>query len=424
MILAHDLINLTLWTAVITITAPLLLLGSECLLGTTARTTSHHPRQEGEPQRASHALPRPAVDVIMPAHNEQRGLALALDSVIASLRSTDRIVLVADNCSDDTATIANRYAAELSKRKNGFATMEVLERFDDERRGKDYALQFAFDFLREPGEIDRVVVIVDSDCRIEADAIDLLATQVARTQQPAQASYLMHQPESIPMTAGSLLSEFAFTIKNHVRPLGLARIGGACTLSGSGMAFPRPLLPQLSVPSGHLVEDMRWTFDMILAGHPVRFCPDAKCSATFPTTSRATQSQRRRWEHGHLQLVCSQIPRLIRGWLHQPTWYSALAVLDLMILPLSLLLMTSLAIGIVVLIAAIKGHSVAPLLGWMAITGIAGTGMGAAWCRYRPAHAKLRTMLAIPLYVVRKVPLYVRFLLRPERAWIRTDRGG
>src|ERR1700722_13982516 len=67
-------------------------------------------------------------DVIVPAHNEHAVIA----NIIASLQLLDwpsdqfRIVVVADNCTDDTAAIATAAGAH------------VMQRVDQEQRGKGY----------------------------------------------------------------------------------------------------------------------------------------------------------------------------------------------------------------------------------------------------------------------------------------------
>ena len=71
---------------------------------------------------------RGSVAVLMPAHNESRLIAETIRSVAPQLRSGDRLIVVADNCSDNTAAIAAAEGAE------------VVIRNDSVRRGKGYAL--------------------------------------------------------------------------------------------------------------------------------------------------------------------------------------------------------------------------------------------------------------------------------------------
>ncbi|MEP6633604.1 MAG: hypothetical protein ABJA62_05285, partial [Luteimonas sp.] len=56
-----------------------------------------------EPVAGADATPRPSVAVLMPAHDEASGVANAIASVQAQLATADRVLVVADNCSDTTA---------------------------------------------------------------------------------------------------------------------------------------------------------------------------------------------------------------------------------------------------------------------------------------------------------------------------------
>ena len=61
---------------------------------------------------------RPSVAVLIPAHNESSGVIPTLQSLRSQLDSGDRIILVADNCSDDTASIAKAEGVEVIERSN------------------------------------------------------------------------------------------------------------------------------------------------------------------------------------------------------------------------------------------------------------------------------------------------------------------
>src|SRR5205085_6347229 len=78
---------------------------------------------------------RPRVAVLMPAHNEAAGIAASLATVTPQLVAGDRLLVVADNCVDDTAAVAAAAGAE------------VVQRRDTTRRGKGYALGFGLRHL-------------------------------------------------------------------------------------------------------------------------------------------------------------------------------------------------------------------------------------------------------------------------------------
>ena len=156
----------------------------------------------GKPPLLSLCNKRPAVTVLIPAHNEHLVLAKTLHSIFPQLAENDRLLVVADNCSDDTAKIAEAAGAE------------VIERFDPERRGKGYALDFGVRHLRSnPPD---VVIVIDADCQVGEGAIDRLARICAEADRPVQALYLMHAPYGAGL--GVRVAEFAWRVKNQVRP--------------------------------------------------------------------------------------------------------------------------------------------------------------------------------------------------------------
>jgi len=93
--------------------------------------------------------------IVVPAHNEAAGIAACIQSLCAceSGGGTLTVVVVADNCEDDTAARAEAAGAR------------VLVRHDPDRRGKGYALDFAFrQLLNEPFD---AFMVVDADTRVE-----------------------------------------------------------------------------------------------------------------------------------------------------------------------------------------------------------------------------------------------------------------
>src|SRR5206468_2174628 len=98
---------------------------------------------------------------------------------------------------------------------------EVIERVDPANHGKGYALDYGLQHFRlDPPEI---VVILDADCRLAENAIDQLITACALTHRPVQASYLMTAPKD--SRIDHRVAEFAWRVKNWLRPLGLGALG-------------------------------------------------------------------------------------------------------------------------------------------------------------------------------------------------------
>jgi cellulose synthase/poly-beta-1,6-N-acetylglucosamine synthase-like glycosyltransferase len=357
------------------------------------------------------AAARPRAVVMIPAHNEQAGVGATVTALRADLgpQCEDRVLVVADNCSDDTAAVARAAGAE------------VIERRDPERRGKGFAIVYALDHLAPaPPEI---VIIVDADCRISAGGLAHLATLAAARQRPVQAEYLLAAPEK--PTPKGVLSALAVLVRNRVRPLGLRRLGLPGHLTGSGMAFPWPILRAAPALGANLVEDLVMGLELALAGHPPLACPEVRVSSELPEGDRAAFGQRRRWEHGQLATLARYGPRLLAAGVGRGSADLLALGLDLVVPPLALLVMLVGAATAAAAGAVLLGASPVPLALLATSLGAVGVAVLGAWIKFGRATLPLRYVVVIPLYVLWKIPLYLAFFLRGKhKTWERTERKG
>jgi cellulose synthase/poly-beta-1,6-N-acetylglucosamine synthase-like glycosyltransferase len=395
-----ELLRLTLEAALVCVAAlifiPSLVLFLECV----AALLSYRSSKTRSP------LPQYTMAVLVPAHNEASGIAHTLAALQPELAEHDRLVVIADNCTDETASIARETGAI------------VIERHDTERRGKGYALDCGVNFLQD--QPPDVVVIVDADCVVSMGALAKISQQAMRCCRPVQATYLLSQPaKPSPKDAVSML---AFTVKNLVRPAGLGRFNLPCPLTGTGMAFPWEVLRRVTLASGNIVEDMNLGLDLALAGYPTMFCTEARVTGSLPQQRHAAKSQRTRWEHGHLQTITTQVPKLIAASVRSLRIDLLAIALDLLVPPVSLLVMLWIAATALATLGLKFGTTALPI----SILGAAGAMIAiailAAWAKYCRQDLPAKMLLAIPLYVLWKVPLYFAFLFKPQTQWVRTDR--
>lgn len=350
---------------------------------------------------------RPSVAVLVPAHNEEDGIGDTVASIMAQLQSGDRLVVIADNCSDKTADVAKGRGAE------------VTIRADTGLRGKGYALDHGFRFLQQTGAPD-IVVIVDADCRLEEGCLDRMARRAGRTMRPVQAVYLM-KPSRSREGVVSLIS-FAWKVKNLVRPLGWHRLGFPCQLCGSGMAFPWAVLQSANLASSELAEDVKLGLDLALAGVFPVFCPDARLTSDVVAGPVQDKGQRARWEHGTIDLIVRYLPRLVGKFLRTGDRKLLFVALDIGIPPLALL---ALGLGGHFLLSAIYlllAGSALPVAVSLAGICIFGVAIGLAWWRHGQDNVSLSWLLWAPIYALSKIPLYVKFLTNRQREWKRADR--
>jgi cellulose synthase/poly-beta-1,6-N-acetylglucosamine synthase-like glycosyltransferase len=352
------------------------------------------------------SVKRPRCAVLVPAHDEEGGVARTIQALTPQLGPFDRVVVVADNCSDRTAAAAQAAGAT------------VVERHDAGRRGKGFALDHGVRFLEQ--DPPDVVVVVDADCLVDEGALTRLVNEAAATGRPVQAAYLMAPP----VGAGyrERASAFAFQYKNLVRPLGLWRLGLPCLLTGTGMAFPWALLRGATLAHGNIVEDMQLGLDLAAAGSPPRFCPEARVRSEFPSGRKAAAGQRTRWEHGHLQTLLRQAPRLAAAALLRKRLDLLGLALELSVPPLSMLFLLGAAVLAALAGAWLAGGSALPALVLFAAGCTLFVSILAAQARFGGAGLRPWSLLAAPLYALAKAPLYLAFFIRPQREWIRTER--
>ncbi len=190
------------------------------------------------------------------------------------------------------------------------------------------------------------------------------------------------------------------------------------------MAFPWAVLRDASLATGNIVEDLQMGIDLTLAGHPPILCPAARVTGILPNHASAAVTQRTRWEHGHLNAIVTQFPRLlIKGLLGGNV--STLAVaLEISVPPISFLVASWFILSLAALGLAGWLHQFVPVFvvaaGWVVL----GTGVLFAWARFGHDLISFSTMLSIPFYVLRKLPLYRAFLQKRQTSWVRTAREG
>jgi len=350
----------------------------------------------------------PRFVVLVPAHDEAGTIGGTVASLRGDLGPTGRILVVADNCSDATAAEARAAGAE------------VTERRDPSRRGKGYALSHGVETLAsDPPE---AVVVVDADCRVSAGGLARLAAHCVALGRPVQARYLLEAPpEAAPARR---VSAFAVLVKNHLRLRGLDRLGLPAVLTGSGMAFPWPLLRDAPETRGEIVEDLVLGLTLSARGTPPAFLEDVLITSPLPLAGEAAQSQRRRWEHGYLAALGGHVPTLLAAGVRRRDPRLVASALDLAVPPQALLV-GGLASGSAVsgLAAATGLATPAPFL---LFTGSLATVMGSTgvlWLAFGRETLPAGDLAALGAYLADKLPLYGSWLRGArETRWVRTAR--
>lgn len=351
---------------------------------------------------------RPSMAVIVPAHDEEAGIRNTIESVKEQLRIRDRLIVVAHNCIDSTAVIA---------RKLG---VEVVVCRDPHRVGKGFALQAGYDHVRATASCD-IVVIVDADCRLGANALDHLARACQQTGTAVQARYLM-RPTNAEHRAFRL-SSFAWLVRNHVRPLGYARLGLGCHLMGTGMAFPLAAMQSVEFATGHIVEDLVLGAELTLKGYAPRYCEAAYVTSQAPASETGREVQRTRWIHGHLLVLRHYAPALIWSGLRRGRPEAFFLGVDLLVPPLTMLLAADLIVIVATLLWLLVSGAAFPAIVATAIVSASGVSLAAAWLVHGRSVIGLRDLVSLPSHLLTVARIATRFFRGARSGWTRSERA-
>jgi glycosyltransferase involved in cell wall biosynthesis len=344
--------------------------------------------------------------IVIPAYNEANGISATLQSVASQLSANDKMMVIADNCTDNTAQVAREHGAIVIERQNLLA------------RGKGFALAYAIDALRaDPPE---AIVFMDADSTIVKGNLAALATIAILSNRPTQAYYSMDS--YTPTDPKQAIARLAWILKNHVRPRGCLSMGLPCQLMGTGMAFPWPLIAEIELGSSELVEDMKLGIDSALMGRPALFVPCIEVKSYFPLNQEGREIQSSRWESGHLSMMRRFVPKLlVQGISRFDTKLLALG-LDLSIPPFVLYLLCHVIVLAIAVVLSLFSATAYPLAIVTSSTILLVVSICLTWLVFARDIIGASTIKALPGYFLAKALSYLRVFQKNKNGWVRTKR--
>jgi 1,2-diacylglycerol 3-beta-glucosyltransferase len=360
-------------------------------------------------------------DIVVPAHDEEAGIGETVRSLLAVdyPPASRRVLVVADNCADATAARAEAAGAK------------VLVRTDPEKRGKGYALKFAFDRSSSDGFADAVVVI-DADTLVSPNLLHAFAARFKAGAKAAQAEYGVRNPRASWRTR---LMVIALAMFHGVRSHGRERLGVSCGLRGNGMAFLRDVIERVPHEAFSIVEDLEYGIRLARAGIVVRYVAEACVLGEMVSSEKGSRSQRRRWEGGRMAMMRTQGWPLLAEALRKRDAVLFDMALDVLVPPLTYIFVAA-AIGSAAALAVYRAiHGGAHPMDFAAVSASAGVllwlGALAMLLVYVArgivlSGAGMRALVDLtwaPVYMVWKVVLSLSPSgKRAGSAWVRTSR--
>lgn len=232
--------------------------------------------------------------VFVPAHNEENVIAESVRSILAAEypRELFRVFVIADNCTDNTAKLAHMAGAKVLKRKN------------QTKRGKQYALDWAFNQINL-NQYDAVVVL-DADNHIHKGFFSVLDNRLASGNKVIQGYVETKNPSDSWITANYAYMFWYICRLNMIRTY----FGLSSWLAGTGLCISTEIIKKVGFKVNTLVDDVEYTCQLILAGEKVTFAPGAVIYDQKPIGLMDSMKQRLRWIRGQTQVTFRYIPKL------------------------------------------------------------------------------------------------------------------
>ncbi len=350
--------------------------------------------------------------MIIPAHNE----GISIGKTITSLFEVDYprehfdVIVVADNCTDQTAEIAKKHGAT------------VYERTNKINRGKGYALRWCMDLLFTTKSNYDAIAIIDADSVISRNFLSVLNYYINKGSQAIQTADLVApQPDAW----SSEVTRLGFLLYNFVRPLGRKVINCSAGVRGNGMCFTTKTLKEVPWNTYSLNEDLEYGLVLLLNGIKVDFAPEAIVLATMPKSAKNAESQRTRWERGRFPVIKKYSIKLLSYSIKKFSFRSFDAFIELITPPFVNVVAFAMFMLIINLILFLLGIAFTKtfLLMWgiLILAAVAHVVIGLFTAR--ADKMLISAFLYIPKYIIWKLLLYIKVFSKSKNIeWIRTTR--
>lgn len=227
--------------------------------------------------------------VVVPAHDEATVIGGILADLAADPYPASSIVVLADRCTDQTATIAAESGATVIERTTGAV-------------GKGAAL--AWYLNAHPLDADEALVIFDADNRLPSDALTRIADELDAGHHIVQCYLDIENPDGSVLATASAMSYWA---GNRMVQLPRDNLGWSCDLGGTGMAFTAEALERVGGFGSSLTEDQEIGVRAALRGLRVAWLHDVRIRDEKPTDLATTVRQRSRWMSGKREVARSSL---------------------------------------------------------------------------------------------------------------------
>lgn len=232
---------------------------------------------------------------LIPARNEEQVIGNLIKSIFKQNYPKEliRVFVVADNCTDKTAKAAEENGAT------------VYERFNEEKKGKSYALDFLFKKIKENHGSENFdgYFIFDADNLLDSN-YTLEINKALDSGLKIVAGY--RNIKNFDKTWVTAAFGMVLLRENRFLHLPRAKFKNSTHVTGTGYLIAREIIEATDGWAyNHLTEDIQFSLDNILKGEKIGFNYNAVFYDEQPEKFSETFSQRKRWLKGYYQCIGS-----------------------------------------------------------------------------------------------------------------------
>lgn len=239
--------------------------------------------------------------VVIPAHNEEKVIEKLIKNIkkIKYPKELYDIYVVADNCSDNTAEKARNLG------------VNVFIRYNNKKKGKGYALKYAFNklgFISGNTDYDAAVVF-DADNLVKDNFLQAMNTRLLNGEKIIQSYIDSKNPSDNWVTA---TFSMMFWINDRFNLLSRYNVGLSSVLMGTGMCISKESLKKTGWDTVTLTEDLEYSIQALLKDTKTTFARETKIYDEKPLSFFASCRQRLRWGRGQLSVLFKYIPKMLK----------------------------------------------------------------------------------------------------------------
>jgi cellulose synthase/poly-beta-1,6-N-acetylglucosamine synthase-like glycosyltransferase len=356
--------------------------------------------------------PEKSFAIVVAAHNEENVIGPLLENLflLDYPKKYFDVFVVADNCTDKTALIARNAGAI------------VYRRFNTEKRGKGYALEWMFHRLFKMKRQYDAIAIFDADNLVKENFLFEMNSKLCQGHKIVQCYLDSKNPFDTWVTN---TFSIAFWVTNRLLQLARYNTGRLSNLlGGTGMCISTDVLKEFGWGATSLTEDLEFSMKALSHGIKTTWAHDAVVYDEKPLTFMQSWYQRKRWAQGQVDVAGRYFfPLIIKGIRERKMMYIDASIhlfQPALVMIATFFMMTN-------FISVLQPHYthlfklVMPWTGWQILSAIQYLYPVAALALDRLPWRAYVGLILYPVFIYSWIPIvFLGFLNRKDKQWSHT----